>query len=354
MKRLAILLLTLCWALPMAQADQPPAAKKILFGIQTTPQDFTYDELVTIWKDAEALGFDSAWVFDHFIPIMGANVDGPCLEGWTLLSALAAQTSKIRIGVLVTGNTYRNPAILAKMATTVDHISHGRLYLGIGAGWFEFEHRAYGIPFYNEKERAQRLDEALQVIKKLWTEDHPTFFGKFYTLEKAPFAPKNVQQPHPPIVIGGQGKKWIVPLVGRYGDGWNAPIGLSPDEIRERIQIIQRECKRAGRTNCDIEVSAFLVLYTISDVPLAGPVLRLGARMIAGERIQRSLLAGTPDEIAKRIQSFVDAGATHIIMNIQPKYDRSLLQRFASEVMPRFRPATTANAGAQERAAAPR
>jgi F420-dependent oxidoreductase-like protein len=312
-------------------------AKKILFGIQTTPQDFTYDELVTIWKDAESLGFDSAWVFDHFIPIMGSDVDGPCLEGWTLLGALAAETSKIRIGVLVTGNTYRYPAVLAKMATTVDHVSRGRLYLGIGAGWFELEHRAYGVPFYDDKGRAERLDEALQVIKKLWTEDHPSFSGKFYTLDKAPFAPKPIQRPHPPIVIGGQGKKWIVPLVGRYADGWNAPIGLTPEDMKERMDIIEQECERSGRSPCDIEVSAFLVLYSISDVPLAGPVLRLGARMIAGERVQRSLLAGTPDEIAKKIQSYVDIGADHIIMNIQPKYNPGLLRRFAEEVMPRFK-----------------
>jgi F420-dependent oxidoreductase-like protein len=319
-------------------ASAQETARKIRFGIQTTPQDFTYDELVTIWKDAEQLGFDSAWVFDHFIPIMGADTDGPCLEGWTLLSALAAQTSKIRVGALVTGNTYRHPAVLAKMASTVDHVSHGRLYLGIGAGWFEFEHHAYGIPFYTDKERAQRLDEALQVITKLWNDDHPSFTGKFYTLDKAPFAPKPVQQPHPPIVIGGQGKKWIVPLVGRYAQGWNAPIGLTPEEMKERLDIIDAECKRVGRTDCaDIEVSTFLVLYSISDVPLAGPVLRLGARMIAGERIQRSILAGSPNEIAKKIQSYVDIGVDHVIMNIQPKYDRDLLRRFAEEVMPRFK-----------------
>jgi F420-dependent oxidoreductase-like protein len=331
-------IIALAWtALASIAAAQEPAAKKIRFGIQTTPQDFTYGELVTIWKDAEALGFDSAWVFDHFVPILGADTDGPCLEGWTLLSALAAHTAKIRVGVLVTGNTYRNPAVLAKMATTVDHVSGGRLDLGIGAGWFELEHRAYGIPFYTAKGRAERLDEALQVITKLWTEDHPSFAGRFYTLEKAPFAPKSLQQPHPPIVIGGQGKRWIVPLVGRYAQGWNAPIGLTPEEMKERIDIIRAECARVGRSDCDdIEVSAFLVLYSISDVPLAGPVLRLGARMIAGERIQRSVLAGSAGEIAEKLQSYVDVGVDHFIMNVQPEYDPGLLRRFAAEVMPRF------------------
>ena len=321
-----------------AEAQQAaPPAKRVKFGIQTTPQDFTYEQLVTVWKDADGLGFDSAWVFDHFIPILGADTDGPCLEGWTLLSALAAETEKIRIGVLVTGNTYRNPALLAKMATTVDIISNGRLYLGIGAAWFDFEHEAYGFPFYTAKGRAQRLDEALQVIKKLWTEDHPSFSGKFYTLKDAPFAPKNVQKPHPPIVIGGQGEKWIMPLVGRYADGWNAPLGLTPDDIRERMTIVRDECTRAGRSSCDIEVSAFLVLYSISDVPLAGPVSRLGARLIAGDRAQRALLAGSASSIRDKIQTYVDAGVTHIIMNIQPPYDPALLRRFANEVMPGFR-----------------
>ncbi|MGH7342594.1 MAG: TIGR03560 family F420-dependent LLM class oxidoreductase, partial [Candidatus Rokuibacteriota bacterium] len=218
-KTLMLLVILLLVSNAVAQPAASPPAKRILFGIQTTPQDFTYDQLVTIWKDADALGFDSAWVFDHLIPILGADTDGPCLEGWTLLSALAAETERIRIGALVTGNTYRNPALLAKMAATVDHISNGRLYLGIGAAWFEFEHEAYGFPFYTAKGRAERLDEALQVIKKLWTEDHPSFAGKFYTLKNAPFAPKPVQKPHPPIIVGGQGEQWIMPLVGRYADG---------------------------------------------------------------------------------------------------------------------------------------
>jgi F420-dependent oxidoreductase-like protein len=313
------------------------AAAPIRFGIQTSQQGVTYEEIRDIWKAADEIGFDSAWNFDHFIPILGADTDGPCLEAWTLLAALAVETSRIRIGTLVTGNTYRNPALLAKMATTVDRISNGRLYLGIGAAWFQEEHEAYGFPFYTAHERALRLDEALQVITKLWTEKHPSFDGKFYRLRDAPFAPPPVKQPHPPILIGGQGKQWIMPLVGRYAQAWNAPIRLTPEDIRERVTIIKDECRRIGRDPCDVEISAFLVLYSITDIPLAGPVLRLGARLLSDKEIARNVLAGSAAEITKKIQTFVDAGATHIIMNVQPPFDRGLLQRFADEVMPRFR-----------------
>jgi F420-dependent oxidoreductase-like protein len=339
MKKILVALLGIILVSPLtAQEGSPPPKKKVMFGIQTTNQDFTYEELVTIWKDAEGLGFDSAWVFDHFIPILGADTDGPCLEGWTALAALAAETSRLRIGTLVTGNTYRNPALLAKMATTVDQISNGRVYLGIGAAWAELEHEAYGFPFYTARERADRLDEALRVIKQLWTEDHPSFDGKYYTLKNAPFAPPNVQKPHPPIMIGGQGKKWIMPLVGRYANAWNAPLGLTPEDMTERMKIVRAECERVGRTDCgDIEVSAFLVLYSISDIPLAGPVMRLGARLIADERIARSVLAGSPKEITEKIQTYVDVGVSHIIMNVQAPYKPDLLQRFAQEVMPNFR-----------------
>jgi F420-dependent oxidoreductase-like protein len=332
-----VLLIAALPASAIAQAEgESSAAKKIRFGIQTGQQDVSYQEILSIWKEAEALGFDSAWDFDHFAPIRG-DVDGPCLEGWTLLSALATHTQTIRIGVLVTGNTYRNPALLAKMATTVDIISNGRLYLGLGAAWFEPEHLAYGFPFYTAKERAERLGEALQVIKLLWTKDHPTFTGQYYSLINAPFNPPNVQKPHPPIVVGGKGKKWIMPLVGRYADAWNVPIGVSPKGIRDRIPIIQQACAEAGRASCDIEIQAFLVLYSISDVPLAGPALRLGARLLTDKRIARAVLAGSAQDITAQIREYVDAGATHIIMNIQPPYDPGLLRRFATEVMPNFR-----------------
>jgi len=333
MRTLLVLLAALLATHP-AHADERPS--HVRFGIQTPNQNVSWDDLLATWKEADALGFDSAWMFDHFIPIFG-NQDGPCLEGWTALAALAAATQRIRLGVLVTGNTYRNPALLAKMATTVDQVSHGRLVLGIGAGWFERDHTAYGFPFGTPHERARKLEEALQVITKLWSEDHPSFTGKYYKLDHAPFAPPNVQKPHPPIVIGGQGEKWIVPLVARYADGWNAVVGVGPDGIRERRQIIADECRRVGRSPCPTEVSALVPLVAITSIPLAGPVVRLGARVVAGRRIARDVMADSPATIRERIQKYVDAGATEIILSLRPPFDRGLLRKFSQDIMPAFR-----------------
>jgi F420-dependent oxidoreductase-like protein len=333
---------------PASAAERPP----LRFGIQTPQEDTTWEDLLATWKDAEQLGFDEAWVYDHFVPIIG-DKDGPALEGWTLLAALAMETSHLRLGTLVTGNTYRNPAVLAKMATTVDIVSGGRLNFGIGAAWFELEHTAYGIPFYTAKERAERLSEALEVITKLWRTDHPSFAGKFYTLEKAPFAPKPVQRPHPPIVIGGKGKKWIMPLVARYADEWNVPTGVTPQGIKNRLAIVREECARIGRTPCDLEVSAFLPLVNITDIPLAGPATRLAARMLYGKRISTSVLAGSVDQIIARIHEYRNAGATKLIISLRPPFNRDLMRRFATEIMPRFREPLAGGPGEGKPAAKP-
>jgi F420-dependent oxidoreductase-like protein len=331
--RASALLLVAVLVAPAYAAEPSP---RLRFGVQTPNQHVSWDDLLATWKEADGLGFDSAWVYDHFIPIFG-DQDGPVLEGWTALAALAAETSRLRVGVLVTGNTYRNPALLAKMATTVDQVSHGRLILGIGAGWFERDHTAYGFPFGTARERARKLEEALQVITKLWTEDHPSFAGKYYQLDKAPFAPRNVQKPHPPIVIGGQGKRWIVPLVARYADGWNAVSGVTPDGIRERRTIIEQECRRIGRTPCPTDVSVLVPLVAITSIPLAGPVVRLGARAFVKKEVAQSILADSPDAIRDRIKAYADAGASEIILSLRPPFDRALLRRFAQEIMPAFR-----------------
>jgi len=308
--------------------------RRVRFGIQT-PNHASWDDLLATWREAESLGFDTAYLYDHFMPIF-ADADGPNLEGWTALAALAAETSRIRIGILVTGNTYRNPALVAKMATTIDHVSHGRLILGMGAGWHEPEHEAYGFSFGTARERAERLDEALQVITKLWNEDHPSFEGRYYRLKHAPYAPDNVQRPHPPIVIGGQGKEWIIPLVARYGDGWNAVTGVTPDGIRERRAIIEQECARIGRSPCPTDVSVLVPLLAITRIPLAGPIVRFGARAVVSKDVASAVLADSPKGIQDRLRPFVDAGVNEIILNLRPPFDRDLLREFAKEIMPAF------------------
>jgi len=319
----------------IARADAP--AHPITFGVQIAPEDTTYEQMVSTAQLVEQLGYDSLWLNDHFIPIMG-DKNSPHFESWILLTALAVQTQRIRLGILVSGNTYRQPAVLAKMATTLDYVSHGRLNFGIGAGWEEYEHHAYGIPFYTPKERAKRLAESLAVITLLWTGDHPSFDGKYYQLHDAPFAPKPLQQPHPPIVVGGQGKQWIIPVVARYADEWNVPIGVTPDGLTERLAEIRQECQRIGRSPCVREVSVFLPVANITDIPLAGAATRLAARLLVDERAATSVLAGSADDIKAKIKSYVDAGATSVIVTTRPSINPDLLRRFASDIIPAFRP----------------
>lgn len=313
----------------------PALAPAVEFGVQVAPEGTTYEDLVRTFRLIEDSGYESAWLNDHFIPARG-DKQSPHFESWIMLTALAMQTKNIRIGILVSGNTYRHPAVLAKMATTLDYVSGGRLSLGIGAGWEEYEHRAYGIPFHSARERAERLDEALQVITKLWHEETPSFDGKYYDLREAEFQPKPLQKPHPPIVVGGQGKKWILPLVARYADEWNATVTVSPADLKEGIEIIRAECARVRRDPCVKEVSIFLPIVTISDIPLAETATRLGARIIAGE-LARNALTGSPESIKQQIRDYLDAGATRVIITTRPGIDHDIIRRFAKEIMPAFR-----------------
>lgn len=283
---------------------------KVRFGVQTPPQHVTYSNLQQTWQEADELGFDTAFVFDHFMPIYSDPM-GPCFEGWTLLSALAAQTKRVRVGVLVTSNTFRNPAILAKMAATVDHVSQGRLILGIGAGWFESEHTAYGIPYSTVGGRARQFSEAMEVIKLLWTQDKSTFAGKYYQLKDAPFAPKTVQKPHPPILIGGQGPKLILPVAARHANIWHLRVrDVNPEGVKQLLTTFEGICRKEGRDSAEIEKSVSL---------------------------RSAQLAEPTENLRKQIQEFVDVGIRHFIISLSSPEDRKHLQRFAKEIMPAFR-----------------
>lgn len=179
----------------------------IRFGIQTGQQLVEWKELRELWRNADSWGYDSLWTYDHFYPIFVPDPAGPCLEGWTTLTALSQQTKRARIGAMVNGNTYRNPCITAKMAATLDHVSDGRLNLGLGAGWFELEHRSFGIDFKTIPGRLQALDESLQIIKGMFEQEKTTLHGRHYNVTDAVCNPRPLQKPHPPIMIGGQGER---------------------------------------------------------------------------------------------------------------------------------------------------
>ena len=214
------------------------------------------------FQTAEALGFDHAFVVDHFL-----NTDGPlddaCMEAWTLLSAIAASTSRIRLGVLVTGNTYRHPSLLMKEAVTVDHVSGGRLILGLGAGWHEDEHRRYGFEFPPAGERVERLEEAVEIAHSLMTQARTTFRGRHYRLEDAPFVPKPLQQPRIPMLIGAHRPR-MLRLVARYADMWDtfptlertATAGIQA-EIAERVRTLEAHCREIGRDPSEIRRSTW-------------------------------------------------------------------------------------------------
>ena len=283
----------------MANTSHP-----IRFGIQTPQQHTTWPEMLSLWQEVDTLGYDTAWVFDHFLPIF-SDPTGPCLEGWTALAALAMATRNVRLGAMVTGNTYRHPAVLAKMATTVDIISGGRLILGIGAGWFELEHQEYGVPFHTTGGRLRRLDEALELIKLLWTQERASFNGRYYSLKDASFNPKPLQKPHPPILVGASGENIALGIVARHAQMWNS-FG-TPDVFRHIIERLQDHCERIGRDPATIEKSVLLTgLFALN-------------------------------EARRQIDAYVAAGVTHLIFSVSAASDRDFIRRFAREIIPAYK-----------------
>ena len=226
-------------------------------GVDVAQHHLGWEEVVERVRFAEDAGFDGAWVFDHFTPLYGAST-GPCLEAYTLLAGLAACTSRIRLGALVTGITYRHPSILATEAVTVDHVSGGRLELAVGAAWFGDEHGELGIPFPPTAERADRLEEAIAVMRELMTTDGAAFEGRYYQLRGATYRPRPVQQPHPPIWVGAGGRRRTIPIAARHADAWHS-FG-SVDELREKAAVLDEHARRAGRDPAEILRSTNLSL----------------------------------------------------------------------------------------------
>jgi F420-dependent oxidoreductase-like protein len=262
-------------------------ATRLRFGIKTAQMGGSYEAMREAWLEADRLGFDTAWGHDHLLN--QNDVAAPEEEGWSLLAALLALTRRIRGGLMVTANTFRHPALLAKMATTVDRISGGRLEVGLGAGWFETEHQQYGLALPPMRERMQRLDEACRVLKALWTEPRATVEGTYYQLREAYHEPKPLQRPHPPLVIGGKGEKVLLGIVARHATEWNLASG-TPDEFRHKGRVLDQHCQAVGRDPGAIERS-------IQFLP---------------EAMQGDIVA--------HARAFVAAGATHLIFTCPTPY----------------------------------
>jgi len=227
------------------------------FGFKTSPQNTTWAEMLAVWKVADEIPlFESGWTFDHFYPIFSDST-GPCLEGWTVTTALAQATTRLRVGLLVTGIHYRHPAVLANMAAALDIISDGRLELGVGAGWNEEESGAYGIELGSLTERFDRFDEALECIVGLMTQETTSFSGEYFTLAEARNEPKPVQRPHPPIVIGGTGPKRTLRAVAKHAQHWNHP-GTSVEQWKSACDTLASHCADIGRDPSEIMTSTHL------------------------------------------------------------------------------------------------
>jgi alkanesulfonate monooxygenase SsuD/methylene tetrahydromethanopterin reductase-like flavin-dependent oxidoreductase (luciferase family) len=282
--------------------------KRLRFGI-CTDQNLPWPTLVQRWKLYEELGFDSVWDCDHYV--QPEQPHGPYFEGWTLLAGLAAVTSRIRIGVLVSCNTFRHPALLAKEAVTVDHISSGRLELGVGAGWYEPEHAMFGIELPPPGERVSRFEEAVVLVDQLLRHDVVTFAGLYYAVRDAEFRPGPIQKPRPPLTIGAHGPR-MLKLCARYADRWNS-FG-SVDEIRGRNQILDECCAQVGRDPGAIVRS----LYAFGETPSATPWDSVGA-------------------FEDTVGRYREVGISEFIID-QPTDDHlHTLQRVAEEVIPALR-----------------
>lgn len=278
------------------------------FGL-CTDQNLSWDQTVERWQFFERLGFNSVWDCDHFQ--QPSRPQGPYFEGWTLLAALAAQTSTIRLGVLVTSNTFRHPALLAKQAVTVDHISNGRLELGLGAGWFVPEHENFGIPFPEPAELVGRFREAVQIVDLLLRQDVTTFEGNYYQVKEAPFRPAPVQKPRPPLTLGAHRSK-MLRVVAEFADRWNSHGTV--DELRERNAILDDHCATIGRNPSEIIRS----LYGWAALMPADPW-------------------ASTDAFQEVVGRYREVGINEFIIDA-PDPDRfDLLERIAAEVIPHLR-----------------
>jgi F420-dependent oxidoreductase-like protein len=309
----------------------------VALRIFTEPQQgATYDDQLAVAREAEALGFDAFFRSDHFVRI-GAGDPGPGpTDAWVTLAGLARDTARIRLGTMVTSATFRLPGPLAVAVAEVDAMSGGRVELGLGAGWFDEEHRAYGIPFPPTGERFARLEEQLAVITGLWETpagERFSFAGRHYQVEDSPALPKPVQSPRPPVIVGGWGRTRTPRLAARFADEFNVPFS-PPEAFRPQVDNVVAACEAAGRDPGTLTFSVALTTCCGED----GAALARRAAVIGQEpdALRKGGLAGTPAEVTDRLAAYAEAGATRVYLQIMDMSDLDHLRLLAAEVAPAF------------------
>jgi len=262
----------------------------------------SYEDVLNLAQHVEQTGWDGIWYADHFMA-NAPDTSTPCAESWTTLAAIGAVVPRLRLGTLVMGNTYRHPAVVAKMAATLDHISGGRTVLGLGSGWQENEHTQYGIPFYSVAERLARLDEACQVIKSLFTHKKSNFDGRFYQLRDASLEPKPLQNPLP-LLIGGGGEKVTLKITAKYADEWN--VWGDVDRLRAKMKILDQHCADVGRDPREIKRTAVALLFLSRDNKFL--------EQIRNSNLERAHIIGTPEEVRDIVAEYEAIGVDELIV----------------------------------------
>lgn len=296
-----------------------------------------FDIIRSYAKECERLNFDAVWVNDHLIPPSGL-VSHPFLESWTVLASLAPLTQNIGLGTLVACNSFRLPPVLAKMSASLDQISNGRLTLGIGAGWMEQEYRMFGFPYDRAKVRIEQLSEAVQIIKRMWLEDKASFEGRYYSIKDAICSPKPVQKPHPPILIGGSGKR-ILRVIAQYADICNFGHGTTPDVYEQKLRILEDHCRSVGRNPGEIRKSHLTDIVIARTHDQLEELIKRNAsiRNISVEENRRrmdSSIYGTPNECIEKIDAYAHLGVSEFILLFLDMTRLEDLKLFAEQVRP--------------------
>jgi F420-dependent oxidoreductase-like protein len=299
-----------------------------------------YEFSKSISTTADNSNFDSIYGYDHLIPHYKDDIEKNIFECFTLLSITAAITQRIKIGQVVLCNSYRNPSLLAKMLSTLDVISNGRVELGIGAGWYKEEYIAYGYDFASNLTRIKQLDESLKIIKAMWTEKQASFEGKYYTIKEAICNPKPIQKPHPLIMVGGSGEKYLLKVVAKHADRYNLFFGSS-DEMKRKISILKEYCNSIGRDyKEDIQYSVVLPCIIRESQEEVNKVLIQHKRKDKSveqyiQYLVNGIAIGTPEKILQGIRTYVDIGVKHFVLHFIGLND-AVLRLFDSKVIRRI------------------